>query len=110
MDTIDAGHYEAVRKDKESRNKDSKSTTSKKDKVPNVMFAQLNFANVEGRCYCCGKAGHISPNCRNKDKIPREKWAINKWEAMRATGCIGDDEGNYCRLNHFDYVPPRDED
>ena len=39
---IDAGHYEAVRKDKESRNKDSKSTTSKKDKVPHVTFAQLN--------------------------------------------------------------------
>ena len=72
---IDAGHYDAVRKDKESRNKDSKSTTSKKEKVPSAMFAQLNFANIEGRCCCCGKAGHVSPNCRNKDKIPREKWA-----------------------------------
>ena len=42
---------------------------------------------------------------RNKRRIFREEW-----EAMRASGCIGEDEGNYYRLNHFDYVPPRDED
>ena len=75
---IDPAHGEALKKDKEAKNKDSKSTTSKKDKVPHVTFAHLNFANMEGRCHCCGKAGHVSPNCRNKDKIPKEKWAMNK--------------------------------
>ena len=29
-------------------------------------------------CYCCGKTGHISPKCPEKDKIPREDWAIRK--------------------------------
>ena len=42
---------------------------------------------------------------RKNNRIFREEW-----EAMRATGCIGEDEGNCYRLNHFDCVPPNDED
>jgi hypothetical protein len=38
----------------------------------------LSFAQMEGKCYCCGKPGHKSPECRSKEKIPREEWAINK--------------------------------
>jgi hypothetical protein len=38
----------------------------------------LSFAQKEGKCYCCGKPGHKSPECRSKEKIPREEWAINK--------------------------------
>ena len=38
----------------------------------------LSFAQLEGKCYCCGKAGHKSPDCRHKEKIPRDEWAINK--------------------------------
>ena len=29
----------------------------------------LVFAKMEERCYCCGKQGHKSPYCRNKEKI-----------------------------------------
>ena len=43
-------------------------------------------------------------------RINRRRIFREEWEAMRASGCIGEDEGNYYRLNHFDYVPPRDED
>ena len=32
---------------------------------------------MEGKCYCCGKAGHKSPACRFRNK-PKEEWAINK--------------------------------
>ena len=38
----------------------------------------LSFTQLEGKCYCCGKAGHKSPQCFKKDKIPKEEWAINK--------------------------------
>jgi hypothetical protein len=38
----------------------------------------LSFAQMEGKCYCCGKPGDKSPECRSKEKIPREEWAINK--------------------------------
>eukprot|EP00957_Ditylum_brightwellii_P165359 12590209-Ditylum_brightwellii.AAC.1 len=33
---------------------------------------------MEGRCYCCGKKGHKSPQCSKKSTTPREEWAINK--------------------------------
>ena len=33
---------------------------------------------MEGICYCCGKPGHQSPDCRQKEKTPREEWEINK--------------------------------
>jgi hypothetical protein len=38
----------------------------------------MSFAMLEGKCYCCGKAGDKSPSCRLKDKTPKEEWAINK--------------------------------
>ena len=31
-------------------------------------------------CYCCGKEGHLSPDCPKKDKIPRNKWAVHRAE------------------------------
>ena len=38
----------------------------------------LSFAQLEGRCHCCGKYGHQSEKCYKKDTIPLEQWAINK--------------------------------
>jgi hypothetical protein len=38
----------------------------------------MSFAQLKGRCYCCGKPGDRPPDCWEKDKIPREEWAINK--------------------------------
>jgi hypothetical protein len=32
---------------------------------------------MEGKCYCCGKTGHKSPQCHHKEK-PKSEWAINK--------------------------------
>ena len=43
---------------------------------------QLSFAQLEGKCYCCGKAGHKSPQCRNKNK-PKSEWAINRTSAAQ---------------------------
>ena len=43
----------------------------------------LSFAQMEGKCYCCGKPGHKSPQCRFKDK-PKHEWAINKVQQSHA--------------------------
>ena len=56
-----------------SRDKYKESEDKLDDESPTLSFAQL-----EGRCYCCGKQGHKSPDCYLKDKIPREEWAIKK--------------------------------
>ena len=44
----------------------------------------MSFAQLEGKCYCCGKAGHRSTACRHKDR-PREEWAINKAKAAEVS-------------------------
>ena len=58
---------------KKNEKKEKEKETTDKDEGPTLSFAQL-----EGKCYCCGKAGHRSPDCYKKSKIPREEWAINK--------------------------------
>ena len=40
--------------------------------MPNLSFAQM-----ESKCYWCGKLGHKSTTCGAKDKTKPE-WAINK--------------------------------
>ena len=39
---------------------------------------ELLFAQLEGKCYCCGKPGHSSEKCFKRDTIPKDDWAINK--------------------------------
>ena len=65
-------HNDLNRTDSTSR-KEDESTERNEDESPSLSFAQL-----EGKCYCCGKPGHKSPDCYQKNKIPREEWAINK--------------------------------
>ena len=49
----------------------------------------LSFAQMEGKCYCCRKAGHKSPLCRDKNK-PKEQWAINKARQSHAQAAGSD--------------------
>jgi hypothetical protein len=39
---------------------------------------------MEGKCYCCGKPGHRPSDCRQKEKIPKEEWVINKSQSHTA--------------------------
>ena len=46
-------------------------------------------------CYCCGKKGHMSPKCPEKDKLPQEDWAICKAEQhMQSKQKKDDDEAS----------------
>jgi hypothetical protein len=40
-----------------------------------TSFAQ---GGKDKTCYCCGKAGHLSPECPDKNTIKKENWHINK--------------------------------
>jgi hypothetical protein len=56
----------------ENQSKKKANEESVKEETPEMSFVML-----EGKCWCCGKAGHKSPTCRDKNK-PKEEWAINK--------------------------------
>jgi hypothetical protein len=60
-----------------SSNPKFKNKQGEKGQEDNEM-PTLSFAQMEGKCYCCGKPGHRSPDCRQKDKIPKDEWVINK--------------------------------
>ena len=51
--------------------------TKKENEDSREQGITLSFAQMEGKCYCCGKPGHKSPQCRFKNK-PREEWAMHK--------------------------------
>ena len=61
-----------------SQNSKDSSKNNDKNKDKNDEGPALTFVQMEGKCYCCGKAGHKSPQCYLRNKIPREEWAINK--------------------------------
>ena len=50
---------------------------NEREKTQEESTPTLSFAQMERKCFCCGKPGHLSPQCRQKYK-PREEWAINK--------------------------------
>jgi hypothetical protein len=59
--------------------------TNDKGEDKNDETPEMSFAMLGGKCYCCSKAGHKSPDCRLKDKTPKENWAINKAKAQEQT-------------------------
>ena len=48
---------------KHNKNKDESNSDDKEKQEVTLSFAQM-----EGKCYCCGKAGHKSPQCHFKDR------------------------------------------
>ena len=50
-------------------NKDGKNTN--KDQKHENLQDILAFTQMECRYFCCGKPGHKSPQCRQRNKIPR---------------------------------------
>ena len=78
---FDEKYYEKTtsksKSDKEKKKKPKEEGSKKKEKEDGTS-TESSFAQSEIVCYCCGKSGHISPECKLKDKIPREKWHVNK--------------------------------
>jgi hypothetical protein len=70
-------HKFDIIKGKKPEQKHHNKSKPKEDKDDEEVTPLL-FTQMEGKCYCCGKPGHKSPDCRSKEKIPREEWAINK--------------------------------
>ena len=67
---FDEKKYKPMEK-KKSNNTEDNST------VPTTVtsFAQSGLGEF---CYCCGQKGHKSPECPEKESIPRSEWAYKK--------------------------------
>ena len=77
--------YKVSMKRKKSQLEDSKKKAELKkedDKQNETSGTSFGQQKTEVKCYCCGKSGHLSPDCPDKDKIPREKWAMSKGTQM----------------------------
>ena len=70
--TVLSRHPYDVKKKREDKKRNDNNSNDKEDPVT------LSFAQMEGRCYCCGKANHRSDKCRQRDNIPKAEWAVNK--------------------------------
>ena len=73
---------DSYKKPQDKTNGDDKNEVPKKQ-----SFAQAD----KTACHCCGKPGHKSPDCSEKDKIPKGEWfqkkACNNYvKAMTAEG------------------------
>jgi hypothetical protein len=75
---FDPKFYEAKKKSQEREKKNKEDKRSKEDEeFPGETPREIDFAQLEGVCYCCGKKGHKSPKCPEKDR-PKREWVINK--------------------------------
>ena len=70
--------YDNTKENKDSYREGRSRRTERKEETKEDEPVVLSFAQLEGKCYCCGKPGHKSPQCYKKDTIPKEEWAINK--------------------------------
>ena len=69
-------------KEKRAREQDNDNTTIATN---NTEELELSFAQLENACYCCGKKGHSSNKCFQKDKIPKEQWYVNRLQRQETT-------------------------
>jgi hypothetical protein len=61
----------------ENRKKNQDEKKTKDDQEGRDPPKEINFAQLKGTCYCCGKKGHHNPKCPEKNKDKKD-WAINK--------------------------------
>lgn len=57
--------------------KEQKTETNRADKPSPEVSPDYSFAQLEGSCYVCGKPSHKAHKCHHRNKIPKDKWAVN---------------------------------
>jgi hypothetical protein len=66
---------------KEPKNNNQRSRNWNNDNTALTITTQSSFNQEvlkKATCYCCGKKGHYSNKCREKDKRSKDKWAVKK--------------------------------
>jgi hypothetical protein len=60
---------------KTRKDKDENTSSKTTSETTESSFTQGGKDKI---CYCCGKKGHMSPECPDKNSIKREDWHIKK--------------------------------
>ena len=71
------GMVDVMRQLKPKPKKDDKNNKNKRNGDGNNKDGsnkESSFATTSAKCWCCGKPGCISKNCKIADDIPRNKW------------------------------------
>ena len=74
------------KKRKQRRRQTDKDTTEDDDKDKKVE--EVSFAQLEGKCYVCGKPKCRSNKCPLRETTPKKDWAINKVAAKEQLHAI----------------------
>jgi hypothetical protein len=91
----------AFRMDYELKHKLQAEHTVSEDPGNKSSFAQIEReTNI---CYCCGKPGHISPDCPKKDTIPKLEWYSSK-VMQQAMQYMQEDDGSDTDSNNNSVV------
>ena len=76
MDVLTNHRFDPKYNENKKRKQESpKKETPEEEESKTASFAQQGKKPI---CYCCGKEGHYSDQCEQRDKIPRERWHANK--------------------------------
>ena len=77
----DQAYHDAKKNRKSSQNQSSNNSNATAGQPKAEV--EIQYAQIEGKCFCCGKAGHKSPDCRLKTTIPREKWYVHRAKELK---------------------------
>ena len=72
-----------------SKNRNNERNAKKPEEIKNenneyFITPTFSFAQIELCCYCCGRKGHKSNQCKLKNIIPKNQWEIAKTKAQFA--------------------------
>jgi hypothetical protein len=66
---------------KEPKNNNQRNKNRNNNNTASTITTQSSFnqeALKKATCYCCGKKGHYSNKCPEKDKCSKDEWAVKK--------------------------------